>query len=102
MTRVIDTIRITNELRRHLGADALPLPGEGLLVILDPSEPTDVSDAAGLRATIERPDGSRIEREITTAEVRHGVAALYFQGLDAEEVPRLAKVSWVAGSRPAV
>jgi len=66
MATIIDTIRIDERMRRSWPELVPPLPfgGDGLLVILQAREDTDVSDAACKIATIVRPDGSRIKRPI--------------------------------------
>ena len=72
----------------------VPFDGDGLLVILDASEGTDVSGVAGRRATISRPDGTQVVWPVAGAEVRHGVPALYFAGLAQADVPRLSHLTW--------
>jgi hypothetical protein len=94
MARIIDTITITDWLRQNVPDAPFPFLGDGLQVILDPAEHTDVCSAAGQQATIVRPDGSRIDWRIAGVEVRHGVPALFFAGLAAQEVPRLSRVEW--------
>jgi hypothetical protein len=94
MQRVIDTISISDRLRHNVPEMSCPFSGDGLMVILDPSEQTDVLSATGRRALIVRPDGTSIEWRIAGVEVRHGVPALFFEGLVKLEVPRLSKVRW--------
>ena len=94
MPRVIDTISVTEALRRNCPGLEASFEGDGRLAVLDPDEETDVSNAAGQRALIFRPEGSRIEWEIAGAEVWHGVAALSLAGLSSVEVPRLSVVTW--------
>lgn len=94
MARVIDTISVADTLRRNCPDLCAPFEGDGVKAILDPDAQTDVSNAAGQRALIMRPDGSRIEWEIAGVEVWHGVVALSFAGLSSVEVPRLSVVTW--------
>ena len=94
MAQVIDTIRISGALRRSSTGLVVPFEGDGLLVILDAHEGTDVSATAGRKATIVRPDGTRVEWSVAGAEVRHGVPGLYFAGLAQADVPRLSQVTW--------
>lgn len=94
MARVLDTIRISQTFRQHVPCDDVPFGAEGLQVILDPGEQTDVSAATGRMAIIRRPDGSQLERMIAGVVVRHGVPALYFEGLSEDEVPRLSDILW--------
>ena len=95
MASVIDTIPISETLRRNVPQVQAPFPGDGLMVILDPydPEPIDASGAAGRRASISRPDSSGLQWVVAGVEVRHGVVALYFEGLAQSEVPRLSRIT---------
>jgi hypothetical protein len=94
MARVIDTIRIDETLRRNVRELLVPFDGDGLQIILDPQQSTDVTGVAGREATVMRPDRSEARYTIAGAEVRHGVAALYFTGLGAQAIPRLSEITW--------
>jgi len=94
MARVIDTISITEDLRQRVPDLDIPFKENGLQVILDFQEQTDVSGTAGRRATIRRPDGSATTWIIAGSVVRHGVPAIFFEGVLETEVPRLSEITW--------
>jgi hypothetical protein len=94
MAQVIDTIRISGAGRQPSTGLVVPFDGDGLLVILEAREGTDVSATAGRTATIVRPDGTQLEWSVAGTEVRHGVPALYFAGLAQADVPRLSQITW--------
>jgi hypothetical protein len=94
VARAIDTIAITDALRQRVPGLAIPFRGNGVQVILDPDDPTDVSETTGKVATILRPDGSTATWTIAGSEVRHRVPAIFFEGMSAGEVPRLSEITW--------
>jgi len=94
MGRVIDTISITDDLRQWVPGLDVPFKENGLQVILDFKENIDVSDTAGKRATILRPEGSATTWIIAGSVVHHGVPAIFFEGLLAAEVPRISEITW--------
>jgi len=94
MGRVIDTISITDDLRQRVPGLDVPFKGNGLQVILDFKENTDMSGTTGKRATILRPDGSATTWIIAGSVVRHGVPAIFFEGMLAADVPRLSEITW--------
>ena len=94
MASVVDTIRIWDAAQRPSTGLVVPFDGDGLLVILDAHEGTDISDATGRRATFSRPDGTQFAWPVAGVEIRQGVPALYFAALAQSEVPRLSQVIW--------
>ena len=94
MAKTIDTISITDELRKVVSGIEIPFEGDGLQVILDFQEHLDVANTAGKRATIHRPDGSTVTWIIAGSVVCHGVPAIFYKGMLAREVPRFSKITW--------
>jgi hypothetical protein len=95
MARAIDTITITEALRERIPQPVeIPFEGDGLLVILDPQEQSDLSGAVGKSATIVRPDGTTTTWLIAGWAVHHGVPGIFFKSMLAADVPRLSQISW--------
>jgi hypothetical protein len=95
MAKAIDTISITDNLRQRVPGIEVPFEGDGLQVILDSQEQSDVATTAGKRASILRPDGSTVTWTIAGSVVNsQGVTAIFFGGMQAREVPRLSEITW--------
>jgi len=89
---VIDTIEHRAEWTNRYPDSAAK--GDGLLVILAPSEPLPDASLTGQAVLIHRPDGSVSEHVVASVEEgANDVPGLFFRGLRAADVPRGSTVS---------
>ena len=94
---VIDTIEYRAEWTYRY--PDIAAKGEGLLVILAPSEPLPDASLMGQSVLIHRPDGSYSEHVVSSVEKgANGMPGLFFSGLRAADVPRGRHCQQVIGT----
>lgn len=91
MYTVIDTINCRGWIKRY---PQWLEKGEGLLVILDPSQISERPDIPNNRVKILRPDNTTFELTVAEVEVNHNIVALFFKDAFPEKIPRLSTILW--------
>ena len=92
MYRVINTISYRNSWTHRYPEFAKR--GEGLMVLLDPSQITEPPDVQGRTIKIHKPDGQVTQLVAIDSEVHHSVVGLFFSGITEEEIPLGAQLEW--------
>ena len=68
--------------------------GEGVMVILEPSQIREPPDVQGRTVTVRKPDGNISRLVATDSEAHHSVVGIFFNGITAEEIPRGSQLEW--------
>ncbi len=68
--------------------------GDGVMVILEPSQIKEPPEIQGRTVTIHKPDGNLSQLVATHAEVHHSVVGIFFRGISAVEIPRGSQLEW--------
>lgn len=92
MYKVIDTITYKKSWTHRY--PELLSRGEGVMVILDPTGIREAPKIQGHIVTIRQPDGSVAQFTVTSTEAHHSVVGLFFQGIEAEDVPPGSQIEW--------
>lgn len=91
MYTIIDIINFRGWIHRY---PDLVARGEGILLVLDPSQISDKPNIPYNKVKILRPDKTTIELSVDEIEVRHKVVGMFIKGVYRDEVPRLSIISW--------
>lgn len=98
MFHVIDTIRWGLETQHKLASSGVPQLGEGLLVLLDPTQVTTAPMEAGGTVRVHSPDGTVNEWTVASVEVRHAVVGLFFANAKKNEIPLGSEIEVVGAA----
>lgn len=68
--------------------------GEGVLILLDPNQISDISDISGKTVTVHKPDGNKVRFIVGNSEVRHSKVGIFIKNVFSDEIPRESLIEW--------